>query len=73
MIAKDTILSFLLCNNVTPVQNEKDERQLEASSPDEIALVMQAESMGIKLLNRTEKKFTLQAPKITEEKFQLQG
>jgi hypothetical protein len=46
---------------------------LEASSPDEIALVMHAESMGIKLKNRTEKKFTLEAPKITEETFLLQG
>lgn len=37
-ILKDMVLALVICNNVTPVEDEGN-RVLQASSPDEIALV----------------------------------
>jgi phospholipid-translocating ATPase len=44
-ILRDLLTSLILCNNVTPVIDE-GARILQASSPDEIALVKFAESVG---------------------------
>lgn len=46
------------CHNVTPVQ-ENGERILQASSPDEIALVEAAEKYGLVLLERTQSEMVL--------------
>jgi len=32
-----------VCHNVTPIINEKGEKEFQASSPDEVALVKMAE------------------------------
>lgn len=41
-----------LCHNVTPIY-EDNNKQFQASSPDEIALVEISERMGIKLMSRS--------------------
>ncbi|CAD8137568.1 unnamed protein product [Paramecium pentaurelia] len=50
-ILRDLLLAIALCHNVTPIE-ENGERQYQASSPDEVALVKIAESLGITLKNR---------------------
>ncbi|CAD8045734.1 unnamed protein product [Paramecium sonneborni] len=50
-ILRDLLLAIALCHNVTPIE-ENGERQYQASSPDEVALVKIAESLGISLLSR---------------------
>ena len=50
---RDMITSLILCHNVTPVVGNNGERELQASSPDEVALVKFAESVGFKLDHRT--------------------
>jgi phospholipid-translocating ATPase len=47
----ETMLSFLICNNVTPIVDETG-RSLQAASPDEVSLVKFAEKMGFKLEER---------------------
>ncbi|CAD8044260.1 unnamed protein product [Paramecium primaurelia] len=49
-ILRDLLLAIELCHNVTPIE-ENGERQYQASSPDEVALVKIAESLGITLKN----------------------
>lgn len=44
-----------MCHNVTPVypnENDRSIREFQASSPDEIALVRFADSLGMKLIER---------------------
>ena len=48
---KEFILGLALCHNVTPV-DEDGKRILQASSPDEIALVRAAESFGLRIQSR---------------------
>lgn len=49
---RDMITSLVPCHNVTPVHGNNG-RELQASSPDEVALVKFAESVGYKLDHRT--------------------
>ena len=49
---RDLVTSLAVCHNVTPVINDKEERELQASSPDEVALVTFAESNAFKLIER---------------------
>jgi len=54
-IVRDTITALAVCHNVTPVYpdaNDKSVREFQASSPDEIALVRFADSLGVKLVER---------------------
>ena len=56
-IVRDMFLAISLCHNVTPVYpnaDDPEEKDFQASSPDEIALVKFAEEMGIKLERRDE-------------------
>lgn len=55
------ILSFLLCNNVTPIEEESG-RMLQAASPDEVCLVQYAESMNYIMKKRNLEKIILQDP-----------
>lgn len=50
-LIRDAITSLVLCNNVTPIK-ESGQRTLQASSPDEIALVKIAEEFHMKLKSR---------------------
>jgi len=48
---RDLSTALVLCNNVTPVTDE-GQRILQASSPDEIALVKFAEDLGFLMRHR---------------------
>ena len=54
IVVCDTIRALALCHNVTPTFSEHDKSEVEyqASSPDEIALVKFAATMGINLMER---------------------
>ncbi|RDA91600.1 hypothetical protein CP533_4622 [Ophiocordyceps camponoti-saundersi (nom. inval.)] len=61
---RDVVLALALCHNVTPTVDTEDGRQVtsyQASSPDEIAIVRWAESVGLKLASRDRKSMTLQS------------
>lgn len=47
--------SLAVCHNVTPVVNNEGERELQASSPDEVALVKFVEELGYKLEKRDQR------------------
>ena len=69
-IIRDTITAMVLCNNVTPIIDEKDINNVtyQASSPDEVALVKFAESLNMRLTNRTDKEIKMiDAANNTEE------
>ena len=61
----EAILAMALCHNVTPIYEEQEDISLQrtkifqASSPDEIALVSTAESLGISLSFRDQNKIIL--------------
>lgn len=50
-LLRDCLNALILCNNVTPVLDEGS-RILQASSPDEIALVKFAENIGFIMRER---------------------
>eukprot|EP00474_Spongospora_subterranea_P000740 CRZ01198.1 hypothetical protein [Spongospora subterranea] len=57
------VLGIALCHNVTPVVDQDTcKRTLQASSPDEVALVRFVESLDIVLESRTPKKISLRLP-----------
>ncbi|KAJ5070218.1 phospholipid-transporting atpase [Anaeramoeba ignava] len=65
----NTILAIALCHNVSVVSSDEDEtlnsstgRNYQASSPDEVALIKFAESLGIILQKRTTKSMQLTTP-----------
>ena len=54
-IVRDTITALAVCHNVTPTYpnpEDRSVREFQASSPDEIALVKFADSLGMKLIDR---------------------
>jgi phospholipid-translocating ATPase len=53
LVIREILLALNVCHNVTPV-DEEGLRVLQASSPDEIALVEAAEKFGLILKNRTQ-------------------
>ena len=69
-ILKNNFLCFMLCNNVSPV-TDNNERILQASSPDEIALVNFAEKMGYLLLERRPNKIKIRTPGNFEETYEI--
>ena len=58
-VIRDMVTSLILCHNVTPVINNEDERELQASSPDEVALVKFAESLGYFLESRDQESIVI--------------
>jgi phospholipid-translocating ATPase len=52
-VIRDAITALALCHNVTPVE-ENGETVFQASSPDEVALVKFAESLKMKLSQRSQ-------------------
>ena len=64
-VIKDLILALGLCHNVTPVyerEGDMTSREFQASSPDEVALVKFADTMGIQLIQRDQKTIVIQPP-----------
>ena len=53
------MLALALCHNVTPITEDDGTKSYQASSPDEIALVTIAESLGLKLIERDQCTITL--------------
>ena len=54
-IVRDFVTALALCHNVTPTYPDDNDRsvvEFQASSPDEVALVKFADSMGMKLIER---------------------
>lgn len=64
-VAKELILALGVCHNVTPIE-EDGLRILQASSPDEIALMNAAETYGLILMSRTQKNINLRWKQINE-------
>jgi phospholipid-translocating ATPase len=58
----NAVLALALCHNVTPVTAEDGSVEFQASSPDEVAMVKFAASVGVHLQDRTLKTFTLRTP-----------
>lgn len=65
------ISALVLCHNVTPVINNNNERELQASSPDEVALVKFAEELGYKLDSRTQQEVKIQNKKGIYEEYDI--
>jgi phospholipid-translocating ATPase len=57
-VIREILIALNVCHNVTPVM-EDGARNLQASSPDEIALVNAAENFGLFLKARTDKRIDL--------------
>ena len=73
-VFKDLILALNLCHNVTPVYpNEEDptEKDYQASSPDEIALVKFAEEIGMLLEQRDEYGIQLKTPVGDKDEYEI--
>ena len=69
---KELFLALGLCHNVTPVMDEEGARSLQASSPDEIALVNASEQYGLILKERTQKEIVLEWELVAlQEKYQI--
>jgi phospholipid-translocating ATPase len=69
-LIRDTITAMCLCNNVTPVVDDDDPKNMtyQASSPDEVALVKFAVTLNMRLIGRTDKEIKLiDANEQTEE------
>ena len=73
-VVRDLILALSLCHNVTPVYPNADdpnEKEFQASSPDEIALVKFAEQLDMKLVDREELFIKLVNPNGEEEEYDI--
>jgi phospholipid-translocating ATPase len=66
----ETMLSFLVCNNVTPIY-DGSERTLQAASPDEVSLVSFGEEMGFVLEERKLHSLTIRTPNGESVKFSI--
>ena len=65
------VLTMVLCNNVTPILNKKNEvKEFQASSPDEISLVEFAANLGVKLVFRSDNEIHVKNVDKTE-KFEI--
>jgi phospholipid-translocating ATPase len=72
-IIRDIITSMVLCNNVTPIKDDKNPDLLtyQASSPDEVALVKFAETLKMRLVGRSDKEIIIKDPADNLEEFEV--
>ena len=72
-VIRDTITSMVLCNNVTPIADEKDPNIItyQASSPDEVALVKFAETLKMRLIGRTDREIKIKDSADNIEEFEV--
>lgn len=71
---RDLITCLALCHNVTPTYPDPNDltiRDFQASSPDEVALVKFADSLGLKLLERDQQKIVIQNTAGVMEEYQV--
>ena len=69
-LIRDLITALSICHNVTPVY-ENDKKTLQASSPDEFALVSFAESLNFKLKNRDEYRIVITNSMNKDEEYDI--
>ena len=72
-LIRDTITAMCLCNNVTPIVDDKDPSQTtyQASSPDEVALVKFAVTLNMRLVGRTDKEIKIKDANDNLEEFDV--
>jgi len=70
VVLRDLITALCVCHNVTPVM-EDGKKVYQASSPDEVALVQIAESIKMKLLQRTQTKMTIENAAGFQENYKI--
>ena len=73
-MVRDLILALDLCHNVTPVYpnaNDPTEKDYQASSPDEIALVKFAEQIGMDLVEREEDYIKVRTPDGQDDEYDI--
>ena len=72
-IIRDIITSMVLCNNVTPIKDDKnpDAITYQASSPDEVALVKFAETLKMRLIARSDKEIRIKDSADHFEEFEI--
>ena len=66
---RDMLTALAVCHNVTPSYNNDGEREFQASSPDEVALVRFVDSIGLELMERDEDMITLKNTNGVIEKY----
>lgn len=62
-MVRDLVTCLALCHNVTPTYpdpSDPTQRDFQASSPDEVALVKFADSLGMQLLERDQQRIVIQ-------------
>ena len=69
-LVKDCFLCFILCNDVVPNFNGS-ERSLQASSPDEVALVKFSEEMGFEIIKRSMNKIQIKTPNGKKKNYKI--
>jgi phospholipid-translocating ATPase len=69
-VVRDAITALSLCHNVTPII-ENDEKQYQASSPDEVALVKFADHLNMKLNERTQMRVQIVNADNREEDYEI--
>eukprot|EP00177_Eucheuma_denticulatum_P004786 GFKZ01008694.1.p1 GENE.GFKZ01008694.1~~GFKZ01008694.1.p1 ORF type:complete len:1164 (+),score=162.67 GFKZ01008694.1:465-3494(+) len=67
---QEALLAIALAHNVTPVE-ENGQRALQAASPDEVALVKFAESVGVVLKERSMSRVVLRIPGDIELRYDI--
>jgi phospholipid-translocating ATPase len=67
---REVMSALILCHNVTPTE-DNGERVLQASSPDEIALVKFAEEIGYVLKLKEVNRVVIEDPSGKEEEFEI--
>jgi phospholipid-translocating ATPase len=71
-VTRDAVTAIALCNNVTPIiDREYNTVNYQASSPDEIALVIYAEKLNMRLIYRTDSMVKLLNANGVEEHYQI--
>ena len=69
-VLRDMITAITVCHNVTPVDDENG-RIYQASSPDEVALVKLAESLGFRLETRDQRSMKVMNIAGQEENYEI--
>jgi phospholipid-translocating ATPase len=66
----NALVGLVLCHNVSPVLTDEG-RELQAASPDELALVKFAESLGFSIIDRSSHEITVVFPDNSENTFKI--
>lgn len=73
-VVRDLITCLALCHNVTPVypdELDKTIKEFQASSPDEVALVKFADTMGMQLIDRDQGRIVIKTITGGEEEYEV--